>query len=730
MDTGYNNVMHNLAFNNQQAMDRATANLKGSIDWYNIHMGSSFGTTSITPQIDDTDDPALYPDLTNIADINFDGHLNPNRPVGTFDPTNPQENSMEAWAKKSLEFGVSNVILNLHQFPWWCLGKFDGTTTTPLTATSDIHDARPLTKYWTTCLNMVKTLVRRYALAANNPETGVNIRYFSVGHERKGYLKRKDGGAGWDFGGFAGTPDDINGPYADMGFAHYFMGIYDAIKEVEAELRLSTGDNTITLYVCGPYVPFTLYTTGSLSSTEVLQDANHPMHASRLPVPAGHSVTFGEFRDAEWAAIREFYGVTNPLGKNPHVFTFDTRIDLKHKVGTTTYPTWPWADGWTDLEVAQHIWKLQMDGIRYVFTDPVNGMGIPLPDIIISKETYFTHEDEPRDSTYRTALSTIGMAEFAREGIACPMLWSETGEAQGDEPAAGLITYPHATLDQGGDPQPLLAVTRAFHDHFGPTQPLYSITVANPNVYAFASDTCVVLVNKTDAEQKVRLGLTGVRYNLTPYQTRIIDLAFASDNFERADSALAPGGDWVVEQGTAGDVAFGISKGRLYCVTDDSTDNRARAYLPVTLPLGAILYRWVFTTPSAASGWTGTGVYFGGGIRHTAPGTGVFWSNGFDNTHLKLEIWDGGLNPVRTIRQKGTTGVTLWEPGTTYEVKLLANRNDYQVWLNGEDQWGTYTDPDAEGNAITSGNDVGVAIYGQDTRKSDVFFHKVGAYRR
>lgn len=123
----------------------------------------------------------------------------------------------------------------------------------------------------------------------------------------------------------------------------------------------------------------------------------------------------------------------------------------------------------------------------------------------------------------QNAVMTSALVRMIKDGNSVALRWQPQGIIDlGNGDAESLWT--DTRQPGGGQPFPFYFSARSIRENFGPNTLIYRTTASTNDVDAIASRTAVLLVNKTDKRQVVRIS-GGQTVVLAPYQVRLTSLS-------------------------------------------------------------------------------------------------------------------------------------------------------------------------------------------------------------
>lgn len=388
------------------------------------------------------------------------------------DPSQPNPTnwaSLDARVRLITQLGGIPVI-TLSEAPWWMKGQLqpDGSTR-PITQSeewSDIaYSARILDNKMGAWLHLVQAVAERYMVPP------YNVRYFQVWNELKGYYDPITNA--YDYNDSPGEP---NGPNARHGYTYMYNHVYKTLMQTAASFNIQTS----TVEVGGPYVVMDTWSSNNESDPSditkaygnydqrsldvVLYWLQHKDGAGFITVDSSNSNKDGANITDPFTASQKFADVTQWIRSlNPRVYP-----------GAASLPIW-WA------------------------------------------EWYATPYTNASNEAYNDAIKTYAMIGLIKAGGSVALTWGGLGDGP---PNTGLWTN---TTAGGGQPLPWYYSYKAFKDDFSAGTRIFTTTVSAPSkVEALASDTKVMLVNKTASDLSVTVNCTPV--TLTPYQVLVMNI--------------------------------------------------------------------------------------------------------------------------------------------------------------------------------------------------------------
>lgn len=388
------------------------------------------------------------------------------------DPSQPEPTnwaSLDARMRLIMQLGGTPVI-TLSEAPWWMKGQLQPDGSTRLITQSEewadiAYSARILDNKMGAWLHLVQRVAERYMAPP------YNVRYFQVWNELKGYYDPLTNA--YDYNNSPGEP---NGPNARHGYTYMYNQVYNTLMQVAASLNIQTS----TIEVGGPYVVIDTWSSANESN------------------PSDITKAYGNYDQRSLDVV--LYWLQHKAGAG--FITVDSSNGNKDNVNITD----PFTASQKFADVTQWIRSLNSQ---------VYPGAASLP--IWWAEWYATPYTHVSDANYNNAIKAYAMIELIKAGGSVALSWGGLGDGP---PNTGLWTN---TTAGGGQPLSWYYSYKAFKDDFAANTGIFTTAVSAPNkVEALASDTKVMLVNKTATNLSVTVNCTTVM--LTPYQVLVTNI--------------------------------------------------------------------------------------------------------------------------------------------------------------------------------------------------------------
>jgi hypothetical protein len=376
-------------------------------------------------------------------------------------------------------------IIGFGNFSWWMKGRWDGTTTTPMTFAEQLSDdGRLITEYIDEALHFVQRACERYMVAPHN------VRWWQMGGwEWHGFERGRDGTFTlWGYDTYAGTPGQ-----ADMGEAYLHNQV--TAKIIATAASLSTPIPRSQLKILTNYLPLT--GTGVPASAYAVGHPlrNRPWGSASKPPLESTLLNLPLLTAGSW----DYWG-------------YD--ITSRNKDGVALTDDWTNSTRFT--EIGQYV------------KDQVAALGYGSMPYIISEE-YNKPQVDPGTNQFvlRAALHAEALRRFIELGATMAMRWSTVGRAQapGAEEEAGLHSAVGTT--SGGQPQAPLGVMQMIHDNFSAGTVIRSSSASDTSkASVLANPSAAMVINHLANPLKVSVN-GGTPQTLAAYETRLVTFATA-----------------------------------------------------------------------------------------------------------------------------------------------------------------------------------------------------------
>lgn len=370
-------------------------------------------------------------------------------------------------------------IMGFGNWPWHVKGKWNGLSTTPLTAAEALSDdGRPLTDKMPTLLKFVQRTCERYMVAP------YNVRFWQLGAwEFHGFeLGRNGTYSSWAYDAYPGTPGQ-----ADMGMAYLHNQVSAKILSVAASL----GIDRSAIKIITNYPPMVAYGVASPQTFPV----GHPLYGK----------PYGAFDKRTVQALLGMLPLLTPGSWD--YWSYDQTSRNKDGVVKT--------DDWTNTQ--------RFTDMGQYLVDQVAWLGYGSKPFIVS-ELYNKPQVDPGPNSFqlRAALQADALRRILLLGASQAITWSTVGRANDPGVVADAGLHSAVVSSTGGQPQPALSVIKLFRDYFPPGTPVYDAQVSGSGVSGLMSSKVALLINQTPASRKV--SMAGDMYVLDPHEVRPVML--------------------------------------------------------------------------------------------------------------------------------------------------------------------------------------------------------------
>lgn len=388
----------------------------------------------------------------------------------------------------------ATIIVTLYGGAWWMKGhRYPDGVTKPLTKADAYDDSgRIMTAYlddWAILAHDAALVALRYG-----------VRIFQVWNEFKGYYNnRLNKGQLWEWDDYPGTP----GLHADHGYTHLYAVTVDAI--LKAATTLGIAHNEIEM--CGPYAALRSLgkrTADSLPSTGYPDLYDRPWGTmNKMPV----------------RAVEGFHDIVRQRGLKVDRLAIDFGTGNKDGL----YP------GLAGLDPLAAEWLLCAK-----FTDIANWAHKELarigrPDLpLIGSEVYCSARIIDEDAAPPQLATVLKLDKHIRllKGGITPLAWDVGHQAVDPNNAGAWILTNPATAD-GGKLAGWGEVYALLREHFGPGTKLYALVCSDARVDGIASDTKILVYNKS--ADALAVTVQGIERALNAYQVSVFDVVVEDD---------------------------------------------------------------------------------------------------------------------------------------------------------------------------------------------------------
>lgn len=452
------------------------------------------GTSRYFSGFSQVDDSLDYPwtgnngaAVTNARALTTAGIAFVNTPIMAWGPGDPWPTPGTTLAPtganwQTLDNQITNVIragcvpmITLCEAPWWLKGYFVGTNTMlipdingewasytytnaftdfrglPYPAgyvSPDPYGSRIIDSQMTNWLWLVHCVAERYMAAP------YNVRYFQVWNELKGYYDPVSNS--WDYDDSAGN---TNGYNARHGYTCMYNQVYQALTNAAGALGIAASN----LYVGGPYV--------------VMQSGSA---ANIMSNPSAVTGPWGVLDQRALDVIS--YWLTNNVGAG--FVCVDGGSDNT------------WGGEITDPFTGCDKFSAVNNWIRQ---QPGGGV---LP--IVWSEWY-NYDGGDTNNNFENALASYSAMQQLESGAMLTLLWGAQSSADAEPPL-----WTSTSQSGGGQATPWYSSYKAFDQLFGHGTAFYSTSSPSTNIAVLASQTNVMLINKTSNSIPVHIVNTNV----------------------------------------------------------------------------------------------------------------------------------------------------------------------------------------------------------------------------